>query len=160
MLRAVVEVSTLGAPATFQAVVDTGGPITVIASDLLDSGGDPVATGTTMMLRLGGSTSEVMLYGRFPGVVWSPCSIRGRCRARRYCLARRDSSIPVRSRSALMASRWNRPPPSAGGSHRSSRDDLAGAVRGSLETSLLLPLLLLSRWNAWNWVDCMDGRTR
>ena len=62
VLRAVVEVSTLGAPATFQAVVDTGGPITVIASDLLDSGGDPVATGTTMMLRLGGSTSEVMLY--------------------------------------------------------------------------------------------------
>ena len=44
VLRAVVEVSTLGAPATFQAVVDTGGPITVIASDLLDSGGDPVAT--------------------------------------------------------------------------------------------------------------------
>ena len=62
VLRAVVEVSTLGAPATFQAVVDTGGPITVIASDLLDSGGDPVATGTTMMLRLGGSTTEVMLH--------------------------------------------------------------------------------------------------
>ena len=63
--------------------------------------------------------------GRFPGVVWSPCSIRGRCRARRYCLAKRDSSIPVRSRSALMASPWNRPPPSAGGSHRSISDDLA-----------------------------------
>ena len=26
-----------------------------------------------------------------------------------------------------------------------------------METSLLLPLLLLSRWNAWNWVD-LDGR--
>ena len=54
--------STLGASATFQAVVDTGGPITVIAADLLDAGGDPVATGTTMTLRLGGSTNEVPLY--------------------------------------------------------------------------------------------------
>lgn len=61
VLRAVVEVSTPGALATFQAVVDTGGPITVIAADLLDAGGDPVATGTTMMLRLGGSTNEVSL---------------------------------------------------------------------------------------------------
>lgn len=62
VLRAVVEVSTPGAPATFQAVVDTGGPITVIAAELLDAGGDPVATGTTMVLRLGGSTNEVPLY--------------------------------------------------------------------------------------------------
>jgi len=56
VLRAVVEVATPGASATFQAVVDTGGPLTVIASDILDGGGDPVATGTTMLLRLGGST--------------------------------------------------------------------------------------------------------
>lgn len=62
VLRAVVEVSTPGASATFQAVVDTGGPITVIAADILDGGGDPVATGTTMLLRLGGSTNEVPLY--------------------------------------------------------------------------------------------------
>jgi len=62
VLRAVVEVSTPGATATFQAVVDTGGPITVIAADILDSGGHPVATGTTMLLRLGGSTSEVPLF--------------------------------------------------------------------------------------------------
>ena len=54
--------STPGASATFQAVVDTGGPITVIAADILDGGGDPVATGTTMLLRLGGSTNEVPLY--------------------------------------------------------------------------------------------------
>lgn len=62
VLRAVVEVSTPGASATFQAVVDTGGPITVIAADILDRGGDAVATGTTMLLRLGGSTNEVPLY--------------------------------------------------------------------------------------------------
>ncbi len=62
VLRAVVEVATPGASATFQAVVDTGGPLTVIASDILDGGGDPVATGTTMLLRLGGSTNEVALY--------------------------------------------------------------------------------------------------
>ena len=62
VLRAVVEVSTPQAPATFQAVVDTGGPITVIAADLLDVGGNPVAMGTTMVLRLGGSTNDVPLY--------------------------------------------------------------------------------------------------
>jgi hypothetical protein len=48
VLRAVVEVSTPGATATFQAIVDTGGPITVVAADLIDSGGDPLETGTTI----------------------------------------------------------------------------------------------------------------
>ena len=62
VLRAVVEVATPHAPATFQAVIDTGGPITVVAAGLLDTGGDPVATGTTMMLRLGGATHEVPIY--------------------------------------------------------------------------------------------------
>jgi hypothetical protein len=62
VLRAVVEVSTPGATATFQAIVDTGGPITVVAADLIDSGGDPLETSTTMVLRLGGSTDEVPLY--------------------------------------------------------------------------------------------------
>ena len=62
VLRAVVAVSTPGASATFQAVVDTGGPITVIAADLLDTGGDSVATGASMVLRLGGSTNDVPLY--------------------------------------------------------------------------------------------------
>jgi len=62
VLRAVVEVATPLAHATFQAVIDTGGPITVIAGSLLGAGGDPVATGTTMMLRLGGATNEVPIY--------------------------------------------------------------------------------------------------
>ncbi|MEO6493896.1 MAG: hypothetical protein ABIP99_13800, partial [Ilumatobacteraceae bacterium] len=54
--------STPGTPATFQAVLDTGGPITVIAADILNVGGNPVATGTTMLLRLGGSTNQVPIY--------------------------------------------------------------------------------------------------
>ena len=62
VLRAVVEVATPRAPTTFQAVIDTGGPITVITAGLLGAGGDPVATGATMVLRLGGATNEVPLY--------------------------------------------------------------------------------------------------
>lgn len=62
VLRAVIEVSTPGTYAGFQAIVDTGGPITVIAPTVLRSGGDPVSTGTSMVLRLGGSTNEVPLY--------------------------------------------------------------------------------------------------
>ena len=62
VLRAVVEVATPHASATFQAVIDTGGPITVVADGLLDVGGDPVATGSTMMLRLGGATHDVPIY--------------------------------------------------------------------------------------------------
>ncbi len=37
VLRAVVEVATPHAPATFQAVIDTGGPITVVAAGMLDA---------------------------------------------------------------------------------------------------------------------------
>lgn len=62
MLRAVVEVSTPGLATTFQAIIDTGGPITAVARELLGSEGDAVATGTSMVLRLGGSTNEVALY--------------------------------------------------------------------------------------------------
>lgn len=54
--------ATPHASATFQAVIDTGGPIRVVADGLLDGGGDPVATGTTMMLRLGGATHDVPIY--------------------------------------------------------------------------------------------------
>ena len=45
VLRAVVEVSTPGATATFQAIVDTGGPVTVVAADLIDSGGRSARNG-------------------------------------------------------------------------------------------------------------------
>ena len=51
-----------GAPSRFAAIIDTGGPITVVASEVLGAGGDPVERDETMMLRLGGSTNEVPLY--------------------------------------------------------------------------------------------------
>jgi hypothetical protein len=62
VLRAVIGVSTPGASSTFSAIIDTGGPITVVAQELLATGGDPVSTGETMVLRLAGATTEVPLY--------------------------------------------------------------------------------------------------
>lgn len=103
--------ATPRASATFQAVVDTGGPLTVIASDILDGGGDPVDSGTTMLLRLGGSTNGVPLYelgskcacrtesqpiGRSPGDVCRPYSILGQFRARRSCSVKPASSMRSR----------------------------------------------------------------
>ncbi|HYN30993.1 MAG TPA: hypothetical protein VES40_00075 [Ilumatobacteraceae bacterium] len=111
VLRAVVEVATPHAPATFQAVIDTGGPITVVAAGLLDTGGHPVATGTTMMLRLGGATHDVPIYDltlevRPPPAVaagqpisWRVSwrySTRGRCKAPRSCSGRLASSMRSR----------------------------------------------------------------
>ncbi len=107
VLRAVVEVATPLAHATFQAVIDTGGPITVIAGSLLGAGGDPVATGSTMVLRLGGATNEVPIYeltlesalrlelqrvGRLRGGAPWQYWTRGRCRAQRSCSGRQASS--------------------------------------------------------------------
>ncbi len=40
---------------TIRAVIDTGGPVTLVADGVFDEGGDPVATGTTMTLLLGGA---------------------------------------------------------------------------------------------------------
>ena len=62
VLRAVIGVSTPGASSTFSAIIDTGGPITVVAAELLATGGEPVDIGETMVLRLAGSTTEVPLY--------------------------------------------------------------------------------------------------
>ena len=62
VLRAVIGVSTPGATSTFSAIIDTGGPITVVAQEVLAMDGDPVPTGGTMVLRLGGSTTEVPLF--------------------------------------------------------------------------------------------------
>ncbi len=62
VLRAVVGVAAPRASSRFAAIIDTGGPITVVAAEVLGSGGDPVDRGETMMLRLGGATSEVPLY--------------------------------------------------------------------------------------------------
>ena len=62
VLRAVVGIATPGAPSRFAAIIDTGGPITVVASEVLRSGGDPVERNESMLLRLGGSTNDVALY--------------------------------------------------------------------------------------------------
>ena len=62
VLRAVVGVATPGASSRFSAIIDTGGPITVVAPEVLRSGGNPVGREETMLLRLGGSTSAVELY--------------------------------------------------------------------------------------------------
>lgn len=62
VLRAVVGVAAPGALNRFAAIIDTGGPITVVAAEVLASGGDPVDRNKSMMLRLGGSTSDVLLY--------------------------------------------------------------------------------------------------
>jgi hypothetical protein len=51
VLRAVVAVATPGAHARFSAIIDTGGPVTVVARDVLTTGGDPVQRGDTMVLR-------------------------------------------------------------------------------------------------------------
>lgn len=62
VLRAVIGVGTSSDSPTFSAIVDTGGPITVVAQEVIQSGGDPVDTGSSMFLRLAGSASEVPLY--------------------------------------------------------------------------------------------------
>lgn len=62
VLRAVVAVATPGSSTRFSAIIDTGGPITVVANEVLATGGEPVERGDTMMLRLGGTTSEVSLF--------------------------------------------------------------------------------------------------
>lgn len=62
VLRAVVQASTPGTASVWSALVDTGAPITLVRSEVLRSGGDPTDIGETMLLRLGGSSSEVSLY--------------------------------------------------------------------------------------------------
>lgn len=62
VLRAVVAVATPGSATRFAALIDTGGPITVVASEVLAGGGEAVDRGETMLLRLGGATREVALF--------------------------------------------------------------------------------------------------
>lgn len=61
VLRAVVGVGTPGSAARFAGIIDTGGPITVVAREVLTTGGDPIATGESARLRLGGATNQVPL---------------------------------------------------------------------------------------------------
>jgi hypothetical protein len=62
VLRAVIAVAPAGSLTRFSAIIDTGGPITVVAPELLHGGGNPVERHETMVLRLAGSTNRVSLY--------------------------------------------------------------------------------------------------
>jgi hypothetical protein len=62
ILRAVIGVAAPGAPTHFAAIIDTGGPITVVARAVLHSGGDPVDRKETLALRLAGAVSAAALY--------------------------------------------------------------------------------------------------
>jgi hypothetical protein len=111
VLRAVVAVATPGSRTRFSAIIDTGGPITVVANEVLAAGGDAVERGDTMMLRLGGTTSEVSLFDltlevRPPaGVVDAdPAPWRGTLARRRGCAGSVAASRARRSSSARQAS--------------------------------------------------------
>jgi hypothetical protein len=45
-------ISIVAAVTTFSAIIDTGGPITLVARELLTAGGDRIDLGRTMVLRL------------------------------------------------------------------------------------------------------------
>lgn len=62
VLRAVVRVSTPGEPGAVSALIDTGAPVTIVGRSFFELCRDAVDTGTTMVLRLGGSTSVVPLH--------------------------------------------------------------------------------------------------
>jgi hypothetical protein len=62
VLRAVVGVGTPGSSTRFSGIIDTGGPVTVVAKEVLASGGEPIDTGTTAHLRLGGATNQVPIF--------------------------------------------------------------------------------------------------
>lgn len=62
VLRAVVPVSAHGRGPTVAAIIDTGGPITVVSAAFLAiAGGDPAVVGSTV-IRLGGRRYEANLY--------------------------------------------------------------------------------------------------
>lgn len=63
VLRAAFSVGVVGHRRAFLAVIDTGGPITVVAYEVISAGGgDPVDTGQTLPIRLGGRSFIAPLY--------------------------------------------------------------------------------------------------
>jgi hypothetical protein len=63
VLRAAFRVGVGGRRRTFTAIVDTGGPLTVVAHEVIASGGgDPVDAGLTLPVRLGGRSYVAPLY--------------------------------------------------------------------------------------------------
>ena len=63
VLRAAVQVRVPGRRRTFSALVDTGGPVTVVAHEVIAAGGgNPVDTGSMLPIRLGGRQFSAPLF--------------------------------------------------------------------------------------------------
>jgi len=63
VLRAAFPVRVPGRRRTFSALVDAGGPVTVVAREVMSAGGgDPVDTGETLPIRLGGRQFSAPLF--------------------------------------------------------------------------------------------------
>lgn len=63
VLPAAFHVGVVGHRRAFMALIDTGGPITVVAHEVISAGGgDPVETGLTLPIRLGGRSFVAPLY--------------------------------------------------------------------------------------------------
>jgi hypothetical protein len=84
VLRASFPVGVPGGLVSFSALVDTGGPITLVAHDVVEAvGGDAVDTGETLPIRIGGRSFAAPLYeltleARPPeAVIASPMPWRG-----------------------------------------------------------------------------------
>lgn len=56
VLRAAVPVSVVGSPVIFSAIIDTGGPLTVVSSDVLEIASTQPESGPPVRLNLGGRT--------------------------------------------------------------------------------------------------------
>ncbi len=63
VLRAALRVAVPGRRSSFTALIDTGGPLTVVSEEVIASAGDAaVATGQTLPIRLGGRAFEARLF--------------------------------------------------------------------------------------------------
>ena len=63
VLRAAVRVAVPGRRSSFTALIDTGGPLTVVSEEVIASAGDAtIATGQTLPIRLGGRAFNARLF--------------------------------------------------------------------------------------------------
>jgi hypothetical protein len=63
VLRASFRVGVPGRRRSFAALIDTGGPVTAVAHEVISAGGgDPVDTGKTLPMRLGGRSFRAPLF--------------------------------------------------------------------------------------------------
>ncbi|MDY7100016.1 MAG: hypothetical protein S0880_02405 [Actinomycetota bacterium] len=62
MLRPVVAISTPGTLPTFPSIIDTGGPVTVIAQEILESADDARPLDDSILLHLGGASQRMQLW--------------------------------------------------------------------------------------------------